>query len=241
MTGTIALSRLEVRRSLRNRRTMFFAVLYPSILFLMIGASASFTVNGISGKTYYLIAMASFGALGAALTTNANKIALERKEGWTRQLRLTALPGSGYVVSKVIAAMATTVPAVLVVFAIGAASGVHLAAMLWVKAFLIMWVGSLTFTALGIAIGYGVPYDSVQIVSIIVYIGFSVLGGLWFPLNGFMGKLGKFSPSYQVRQLSLDVVTRSSISAGGLLILAAWLVGAGALAAVMYRRGVTAD
>lgn len=241
MTGTIALSRLEVRRSLRNRRTMFFAILYPTILFLAIGGSATFTIDGISGKTYYLISMASFGALGASLTTNANKIALERKEGWTRQLRLTSLPGSGYVTSKVIAAMATTVPAIVVVFAVGAASGVHLSIALWLKAFLILWIGSLVFTALGIAIGYGVPYDSVQIVSIIVYIGLSLIGGLWFPLNGFAGKIAKYSPSYQVRQLSLDAVTKTHLSVGGLVILAAWLLGAAALAAVMYRRGVSAD
>ena len=241
MSGTIALSQLEVRRSLRNRRTMFFAVLYPTILFLAIGGSATWTIDGVPGKTYELIAMASFGALGAALTTNANKIALERKEGWTRQLRLTALPGSGYVVSKVAAAMATTVPAVVVVFAVGAATGVHLSPALWFEAFLILWIGSLTFTSLGIAIGYGVPYDSVQIVSIIVYIGLSLIGGLWFPLGGVIGKFAKFSPSFQVRELALDVVTKTHISAGGLVILAAWLVGAAALAAAMYRRGVTVD
>jgi ABC-2 type transport system permease protein len=241
MTGTIALSRLEVRRSLRNRRTMFFAVLYPTILFLAIGGSATWTVDGVPGKTYELIAMASFGALGAALTTNANKIALERKEGWTRQLRLTALPGSGYVTSKVVAAMATTVPAVAVVFAVGAATGVHLSLALWLEAFLILWIGSLAFTALGIAIGYGVPYDSVQLVSIIVYIGFSLIGGLWFPLGGVMGKFAKYSPSYQVRQLAMDAVTKTHLSVDGLVILVAWLIGSGALAAAMYRRGVTAD
>ena len=241
MSGTIALSRLEVRRALRNRRTMFFAILYPTLMFLAIGGSAKFTIDGISGKTYYLIAMASFGALGASLTTNANKIALERKEGWTRQLRLTSLPGGGYVTSKVIAAMATTVPAIVVVFAVGASTGVHLSIALWVKAFLILWIGSLTFTALGIAIGYGVPYDSVQIVSIIVYIGLSFIGGQFFVIDGFAGKIAKYTPSYQVRQLALDVVTKQSLSTEGLIILAAWLIGAGALAAAMYRRGVSAD
>lgn len=241
MSGTIALSQLEIRRSLRNRRTMFFAVLYPTVLFLAIGGSAKWTVDGVSGKTYELIAMASFGALGAALTTNANKIALERKEGWTRQLRLTSLPGSGYVTSKVVAAMATTVPAVVVVFAAGALTGVHLPLNLWLEAFLILWVGSLTFTSLGIAIGYGVPNDSVQMVSMIVYIGFSLIGGLWFPLGGVMGKFAKYSPTYEVRQLGMDAVTKSHLPLSGLVILVVWLVGAGALAAAMYRRGVTAD
>ena len=169
MTGVIALTRLEILRAMRNRRIVFFTVLYPTVLFLLSASSnaATKTVDGtnITYRTYFLIAYASFGALGAALTTNAQKIATERKEGWVRQLRLTALPGNGYVIGKVASATVVTVPAIVVVFAVGGAMGVHLSAMKWVGAFLVLWLGALAFTALGIAIGYGVPQDSVQMVN----------------------------------------------------------------------------
>ncbi|MGH6657902.1 MAG: ABC transporter permease [Actinocrinis sp.] len=241
MTGVIALTRLEILRAVRNRRVMFFTILYPTILFLLIGNSAKGDFSGVPIKTYFLVSMASFGALGAALTTNAQKIAQERKEGWTRQLRLTALPGNGYVIGKVGAATAVTIPATLIVFIVGAFSGVHLPASHWIGAFLVIWLGSLAFTALGIAIGYGVPNDSVQLVVMIFYIASSFLGGLWFEITGALADVGKAFPTYQVRQLATDVVTGQHVSVSGIAILLAWVAGAAILASAMYRRGVTAD
>lgn len=245
MTGVIALTRLEILRALRNRRVMFFTILYPTVLFLL-SASATKSNQHVDGtnityRTYYLIAYASFGALGAALTTNAQKIALERKEGWIRQLRLTALPGNGYVISKIASATLVTVPAIVVVFAVGGAMGVHLSASKWLVAFLVLWIGSLAFTGLGIAVGYGVPQDSVQLVNILIYVGGSFLGGQFFPLNGALENVGKAMPTYWVRQLSTDVISGAKLESSGVLILLAWLVGSGVLAARMYRRGVEAN
>lgn len=244
MTGVIALTRLEILRAVRNRRVMFFTILYPTVLFLLTAGTNSSTklVEGtnITYRTYFLIAYASFGALGAALTTNAQKIATERKEGWIRQLRLTALPGNGYVASKIASATLVVIPAIVVVFLVGGAMGVHLSAAKWLTAFLVLWVGSLAFTALGIAIGYGVPQDSVQMVNILIYVGGSFLGGQFFPLTGTLQSIGKALPTYWVRQLSTDVVTGTHVPANGLLILLAWVLGAGFLAARMYQRGVDA-
>jgi ABC-2 type transport system permease protein len=242
MTGVIALTRLEILRALRNRRVMFFTILYPTVLFLLSASSNASTklvpATDISYRTYYLIAYASFGALGAALTTNAQKIATERKEGWIRQLRLTALPGNGYVLSKIVSATLVTVPAIVIVFLVGSGMGVHLTAAKWLGAFLVLWLGSLAFTALGIAIGYGVPQDSVQMVNILVYVGGSFLGGQFFPLSGALENIGKALPTYWVRQLSTDLISGTATSGKGIVILAAWVVGASILAARMYRRGV---
>lgn len=245
MTGVIALTRLEILRAVRNRRVLFFTVLYPTVLFLLSAdtGKASTLVAGthVTLRTYFLIAYASFGALGAALTTNAQKIATERKEGWVRQLRLTALPGNGYVIGKVVSATIVTVPAIAVVFAVGGAMGVELSAAHWIAAFLILWLGSLAFTALGIAVGYGVPQDSVQMVNILIYVGFSFLGGQFFPLTGALAEIGRVLPTYQVRQLATDVVSGAHVAGGGVAILLAWVIGAGVLAAAMYRRGGTED
>jgi ABC-2 type transport system permease protein len=244
MTGVIALTRLEILRALRNRRVMFFTILYPTVLFLLSASSNAGTklVPGtdISYRTYFLIAYASFGALGAALTTNAQKIATERKEGWIRQLRLTALPGNGYVISKIASATLVTVPAIVIVFVVGGAMGVHLSAAKWLGAFLVLWLGSLAFTALGIAIGYGVPQDSVQMVNILIYVGGSFLGGQFFPLSGALENVGKALPTYWVRQLSTDLVSGTTLSSKGVIVLVAWVIGASFLAARMYRRGVDA-
>jgi ABC-2 type transport system permease protein len=245
MTGVIALTRLEILRALRNRRVMFFTILYPTVLFLLSAGSTKTTAlvpgTDVTYRTYFLVAYASFGALGAALTTNAQKIATERKEGWVRQLRLTALPGNGYVISKIGSATIVTVPAIAIVFAVGTAMGVKLSGAHWLAAFLVLWVGALAFTALGIAIGYGVPQDSVQMVNILVYVGGSFLGGQFFPISGTLEDIGKALPTYWVRELATDVIGGVHLPVYGVVILIGWVFGAGALAATLYRRGVTAD
>jgi ABC-2 type transport system permease protein len=75
----------------------------------------------------------------------------------------------------------------------------------------------------------------------IFYIASSFLGGLWFPVQGGLAQVGRAFPTYQVRQLATDVVTGAHVPVSGVAILLAWIVGAGVLAATMYRRGVTAD
>lgn len=93
MSGLI---RLEVLRVLRNRKSVFFSVIYPGVLFLLIAGSAdSETTLGDTGLTlpaYMMVSMASFGALTAVLMGNSERIAKERENGWVRQLRLTPCP-----------------------------------------------------------------------------------------------------------------------------------------------------
>jgi ABC-2 type transport system permease protein len=239
MNAVIALSRFEVTRAVRNRRLMFFTVLYPVILFMTIGRStkgADAPGTNISYEDYFLIAFTSLGVIAASLNNNAMRIAQERKEGWVRQLRLTASPSYGYVSSKVVSSLLMVLPAVVVTFAVGEAMGVRFDAGQWIGAFLALWLGSLAFTALGVAIGYGVPQDSVQMVVMITYLLSAFLGGQFFALTGTMQHVGEALPTYWMRQISMDVITKSPVPARGVAILAAWLVGCSILAAVLYSK-----
>jgi len=238
MNAVIALTRFEATRALRNRRVLFFTVLYPSLLFMLVSGSAKGDIDGthIPWKTYFLIAYTSFGVIAASLNNNAMRIAQERKEGWIRQLRLTASPSYGYVASKVVASLLIVLPAILVTFAIGAAMGAKLESTQWVTAFLALWLGSLAFTALGVAIGYGVPQDSAQMVTMIVFLAGSVLGGQFFQVTGVMQDIGKALPTYWMRQISMDAATNIAIPAKGVLILAAWTIGCAVVAAVLYAK-----
>jgi ABC-2 type transport system permease protein len=238
MTAVLALSRFEVFRAFRNRRLVFLTVLYPALLFAMVGKSAKGDVPGttVPYEDYFLIAYTSFGVIAAALNNNAMRISQERKEGWIRQLRLTASPSYGYVSSKVLTSLLIVLPAILVTFGIGVAMGVKFDSGQWVSAFLALWLGSLAFTALGVAIGYGVPHDSVQMVVMIVFLAGSVLGGQFFPVSGVLQDIGKALPTYWMRQIALDVVGKSPVEAKGVAILAAWMLGCSILAAVLYAR-----
>ena len=239
MTGVITLGQLEIRRALRNRRVMFFTILYPVLLFLLSASSSkgkNVPDTDIPYADYFMVAYASFGVIAASLNNNAMRISQERKEGWIRQLRLTALPGYGYVVSKICASLLVVIPAIVITFLVGTTQGVKLDADQWASAFLVIWLGSLAFTALGIAIGYGVPQDAVQPVTLIIYVAGSFLGGQFFAVSGTLENIGKALPTYWVREIATEVVSKNPISWNGVAILGAWVVGCAILAAVMYQK-----
>ena len=89
---SLPLLSLEVRRRLRNRRSVIFSIVLPVAFFLM------FTTTDYSATPYgngnvvanMMIGMALYGAL--MTTTGAGAaVSTERASGWSRQLRLTPL------------------------------------------------------------------------------------------------------------------------------------------------------
>lgn len=140
------LIKLEITRTLRNKKFMFFSILYPSMLYLIIssGASSSDKVGGtgLTLQNFYVVAMASFGALTAVLMGNSERIAKEREKGWVRQLRLTSLPGRGYVIAKIGSAAVVTLPCIVVVFIVAAlAKNVRFDAWQWLALTGVIWAG----------------------------------------------------------------------------------------------------
>ncbi|MEZ0091093.1 ABC transporter permease [Streptacidiphilus sp. EB129] len=233
----ITLIKVEVLRILRNKRFLFFTLLYPVVMYLMFvsiwGNNAP--APGLSAKTYFMVSMATFGTVGAALST-AMRISLERKSGWTRQLRLTALPGWGYVTAKILASSAATLLAILAVFAAGIAEGVSLSATEWIGLVAAIWIGSFVFSALGVALGYSAAPDSVQPVMMVCYMLMAVLGGTWFPLTGTMQSIGQYTPVGLYNQLGKVIETGSTAQLSQVVGLAGYLVAFAALAAWLYQR-----
>ena len=237
MTNTLGLGRAEIMRLRRNKRYAIFTIALPVILYLVVAPSVKHVVvYGVSYAAYYMIAMASIGAFSGALTGNAQRIAQERKDGWVRQLRLTPLPANAYVVGKIIASMAVTIPSVVIVLLLGRFyGGVHLALWKWLAIFGVIWIGSLTFTALGIALGYRYKPDTVQPIAMIIYLVMSVLGGLFFAIGGFLQHMAKFVPTYQMTRIGTDLISNQSIPVTAFIVIAAWFAAFLALAVLSVR------
>ena len=235
MKGTLTLSRLEIKRVLRNKRYLLFTIGLPVVLYMAFGRSQT-AAYGLGFKAYYMIAMASIGAFSGALNGNSMRISQERKDGWIRQLRISALPASGYVIAKIIASMVTSVTSVVLVLALGRFyGGVHMALWKWIALGGAIWIGAMTFAALAVAIGYRFMPDTVQPITMFIYLGMSVFGGLWFPLSGTLGNIAKALPTYQITRIGTDVIGQGTISMGRLGIVLAWLAGFVALAALSVR------
>ena len=224
MRGTLLLARSEIMRLRRNRRYMISTLAFPIVLYLLVAKSAKATVYGVDFAAYYMIAMATLGSFSGALTGNAIRIAQERKEGWVRQLRLTPLPSNGYVIAKIIAAMAISVPSVVIVLLLGRYyGGVHLAIGAWITIAVVVWLGAMTFAALAIAIGYRLQPDQVQPIALLIYFVFLIIGGIFFPLKGFLQSVGNFMPTYEALKIATDVAGGASVSGGLIAGLVIWL------------------
>lgn len=238
------LIRLEVTRTLRNKKFMFFSVLYPSVIYLAVSSTQNTTdlVPGthLTMQAFFMVAMASFGALTAVLMGNSERIAKEREKGWVRQLRLTALPGHAYVLGKIASAAIVTLPCIVVVFVVAAAvKGVRLEAWQWCALTGVIWAGSLVFAALGVAIGYVASGDAVRPITMIIYFGMSILGGLWMPASTFPGWLQDISqwlPTHAYAALGQAIETGGAPHAKDVTLLLAYFVVFAGGAAWLYRK-----
>lgn len=242
MNGFWSYLSLETRRTLRNGRYLVFTLGFPAgfyLLFTMLyGKEASGT--GYHFDTIYMVSMAAYGALGAALNSNSVALATERAGGWSRQLRVTPLGPMAYVLGKMATAVLMALPALLLVSLLGVLiHHVQMSLSDWGIFLAATWIGTIPFALLGILMGYALDPQSAQGGMMIVYFGLSILGGMWFPyqiMPHTMQVMARILPSYHFAALGWNATTGQGIGWGNVAILAAYtlLFAFGAMRA--YRR-----
>lgn len=217
---------------------MLFTVGLPVVLFLLVGSGMSGDIAGVSARTWYMVNMAVFGSVAAVLGAGA-RIAVERDAGWTRQLRLTPLPPLGYVGAKVATGMLVALPAFLLVCLAGWLSGqVRMTSLQWGQLIVLSWLALLPLAVVGVGIGYLARGDSAQAVNGGVMLLLSMLGGLWFPLEGAPGwlvTLAHDTPTYWIAQIGRAPLTHEWPTVGGYVVLGGWAVLGARIAAKRYR------
>jgi ABC-2 type transport system permease protein len=230
----------EVRRTLRAPRYFIFVIGMPVALFLLFSSLyGTGTQDGVAAKAWLMVSMSVFGAMGAAVSIGG-RIAGERQAGWTRQLRLTPMPGRMYVASKAVTALAVAVPALALVYAVGAVvEGVRLPASDWALAAGWSLLALVPFVAMGIWLGHRLTVDVLGPLSGALFTGLGVLGGVWFPVDQLpsaMQGLAKALPSYWLAQAGREPLAGSWIGWHGVSVLAVWTVVFAVLGARAYQR-----
>ncbi|RYY45531.1 MAG: ABC transporter permease, partial [Actinomycetales bacterium] len=153
---------LELRRMLRNKRTLFFTLLFPPALLFAFGSGSDMNESVGNGNVsaYVMVSMALYGA---AITTAVagSSVALERAVGWSRQLRLTPLHPMAYIATKALCALALGALAVGAVNVAGIAQGnADMPVVRWVACAVLALLCSSVFAALGLFVGYVVPGEN---------------------------------------------------------------------------------
>ena len=236
--------KFELRRMYREPRLIILTMAMPVILFLALGGS-------IKGDTpektadilaYLMVAWAAYGALLGTFSSGIG-VSHERAAGWLRQLRITPLPPVSVVITKAIACSLVAIPAVLVLSLVGMARNVDFSGGQLAALVLFMWLGSIPFALVGLAVGFVLPPNLAQPASFLVSFGLAFAGGIFIRTDDMpatMHDIVQWSPSYRFTQAGYAVLQHTAQSATGWAIIAGWALVFGALAALAYRRAAAA-
>ena len=199
--------RLEIRRLLRNRRTLLFTMVLPVFFFLTFGLNSSYA-NAQDGhgnvSAFIMISLALYGSV-LATTSGGAMVSIERAAGWSRQLRLTPLSPVAYVAIKMLTALVLGLSSLTAVYIVGGITGKpSMPVYLWVVTALCVWVGSLVFAAYGLFMGYLLPTENVMQILSFTLVLFAFAGGVFIPLSQFphlFQTIAQYTPLYGLNQL----------------------------------------
>ncbi|MFE7134843.1 ABC transporter permease [Streptomyces sp. NPDC057638] len=235
---TMAYARLEITRSLRDTGFVVFGIGLPVLMYLLLTNVGG--TRGVDGwRTVSMVGMAAYAALGAALSTGTG-VAEDRSTGWLRQLSITPMRPGQVVLGRAITGSVVVLPAIVVVLAAGAlANGVRLDAWQWVSVAVLLWLGALPFTLLGIGNGYRLSAQTTGVVNTALSLGLAVIGGLWFPVQMFpdwLATICEYTPAHLFAELGWSVADGNAPSALTLVLVLVWAAFCAWYAAFSYRQ-----
>jgi ABC-2 type transport system permease protein len=212
VTGLAAFFSFEVQRLLRNPRYVAITVGFPVIFYSLFlhSLEPAAHIAGTTWHTYFMVSMASFGAMVAALNAGGTRLASERASGWTRQLRVTPLPAWSYVATKIAASMVIALPVICLVELTGLLVGdVRLSVATWVTLTAVLWASTLPFVVLGVLVGFVASSETAYPVVTALMFLLSFFGGLFTPVSSLptvLRHVATYLPTYHEAALGWSVV-----------------------------------
>ena len=187
--------------------TIVFPIMFYVLFGLIMGRQA---IAGVGTTTYLIASYGTFGVMGASLFGTAVTLASERGFGWLQVKKSTPMPPFAYFLAKVAMSMIFSATDVVLLLILGTVfGGVHLSAIVSAKLLLTVVGGSLTFCAMGLAIGYFAGPTSAPAFINVFYLPMSFCSGLWIPfmfLPKFIQKIAVLLPPFHLSQLALRLV-----------------------------------
>lgn len=189
---------MDFWRNFRNFGNTFFIVILPTALYVFFGVTMEWSnepVNEGNVSAWIMIAMAAYGA-AMATTSLAGSAAVELQQGWGRQIALTSMSHAQFIFAKTVVALAMAVLPVVVLFLVGYFTTAQMPLSMWIFTALLTVLGSAPFAIYGLAIGLMFRSDAAVGAASGVLVIFGFLGNAFFPLEGTLLEVGRFTPMY---------------------------------------------
>lgn len=201
--------RLELKRFFRDVTSVFFIAVLPCFLYVIFGAAQSYSTEPAGNGNvamYVLLSMAAYGAVTATVSIGGSA-AVERMQGWGRQLGLTPLSDASYVATKALVGLIVALIPVGLIYVIGAATGARGTPAAWLWGALILLVGAAIFAIYGLIFGLVFRTESAVGAASGSLVILAFLGNLFFPLSGTLLTIAKFTPLYGYVSLARRALT----------------------------------
>jgi ABC-2 type transport system permease protein len=218
------------------------AVALPVILFLVLGASGGHQAqHGIPYSAYMLCSMGAYAGGAIMLFNFGITLATERGQGVDRLFRASPMRPWTYLAAKGVVAVGVAVVAFAVLCASAALlTNADLSILRLAELSGRLLFGSVTFLAMGMALGYAAGPTSASPISTLAYLLLSMASGLFMPLSQLPSAVrtaARYLPTYHYAQLAWGTLGAADEP---WTTAAAWLAGYGVvffvLAAQLYRR-----
>lgn len=211
---------LELKRIARDYVGLFFIAVLPAFMYVVFGASQDFAKEDIGRGNvalYIMISMAVYGAVTATVSVGGSS-AVERMQGWGRQLGLTPLRDGWYVADKAVVAMVIACIPIGLIYAIGVASGAKGDTWVWFATAGITLFAACLFALYGLVFGLAFKSESAVGAASGSLVIFAFLGNIFIPLSGVMLTIAKFTPLYGIVSLARYPLTEGySVDTDGAL------------------------
>ncbi|MGJ9411176.1 ABC transporter permease [Aeromicrobium sp. CF4.19] len=208
MNATYA--RLELLRTTRDYVSMFFVAVLPAFFYLIFGASQEFGDesfgNGNNVTMYIMVSMAAYGAVTATAGIGG-MAAVERMQGWGRQLGLTPMGDAAYIAIKALVSVTIAAIPVAIIYVLGALTGAEGTWRAWLVSGLVVVVGATVFALWGLAFGLAFRSEAAVGAASGSLVILAFLGNIFFPLSGTLLAIAKFTPLYGYAALARYPVT----------------------------------
>jgi ABC-2 type transport system permease protein len=233
---------LEMVRQLRNARSLVFTFAVPVAMLLIFGGTYGSQYDTTAHLQWIIVTTVQMGGYGAMMAALAQAFTIvnERSVGWNRQLRITPLSGTGYMITKVSSALAVGLLSIIVVFVISiTVLHAHLSVQGWLMAGLGLWIGIIPFALIAILIGQFAKPSFAQPLFMVTFLGLAILGGLWVPLDilpHWVSNVAQVAPSFWLNKLGQMGAGLTGNIGTPAIVLGAWTLVLAALITWRYRR-----
>lgn len=195
---------VEFKRILRDPSGLFFIAALPAFMFIVFGSTMEWTDLRVGNGNVAMSTMIALSAYGAATATSsiAGMAAVEKMQGWGRQLALTPMTQSTYVSVKTLLSMTVALLPIGLIFTLGFLLSSEAPWTTWFYSFLILAAGSMVFALYGLMFGLRFKSETAASISSGILVILAFLGNLFVPLSGLALTIGKFTPMYGYASLA---------------------------------------